>query len=217
MTDLQLFDYLGWIAALLTLAAMAMKTMMPLRVYAAIASAVFLVGAALSGQLALAALAAGIFFANIYRFIQLRRADQAAREARKGEFSLDWVRNAMRPVKFSDGEVIFRKGDPPHYIYFIKSGSVELEEIGTTLEEGDIFGEIAFFTDAGERTLTAKAKGRCQLLVMRETDFAKVHFQNPAIGLHFLHLVATRLLEGVESNPDAYRPISQLERKRRQL
>ena len=48
-----------------------------------------------------------------------------------------------------------------------------------------------------------------------ETDFTKLHHQNPAFGLYLLRLVATRLLEGVETRPEAYRRISPLERKRR--
>ena len=43
----------------------------------------------------------------------------------------------------------------------------------------------------------------------------QLHAQNPAFGLFVLRLVASRLLDGVETNPEAYKPISPMERKRR--
>lgn len=217
MQDLAPSEILGWIAALLTLAAMAMRTMMPLRVFATIASALFLAGALIAENTVLAALAAGILGANLYRLIQLRRTNSSVKGARNGEFSLEWISDVMRPVKFSEGEVIFRKGDPPHYIYYLQSGTVRLQEIDVTLGPGEIFGEIAFFTEAGERTLTATCEAPAEIMVIRETDFVNLYNQNPAFGLYMLRLVATRLLDGIGAHPDAYRRISALERKRREL
>ncbi|MEM0945903.1 MAG: cyclic nucleotide-binding domain-containing protein [Pseudomonadota bacterium] len=213
--DVGTTDLFGWIAALLTLAAMAMQTMMPLRVFASVASGVFLLGSALSGSVILAALAAAILCANLFRLLQLHRSTAEVANARDGAFNLEWIEDVMRPVDFSDGEIIFRKGDAPHYIYFLHEGSVLLEEIGIKLGPGDIFGEIAFFSATKERTLTARCTGKCKIMVIRESDFMKLHAQNPAFGLFVLRLVASRLLDGVENNPDAYKPISPLERKRR--
>ena len=209
-------DLSGWIAALLTLAAMAMRTMLPLRVFATLASLVFLGAALYASLFVFAALAAAILGANLYRLLQLFRASRAAQKARDGQFSIDWIQEVTRPVKFSDGEVIFRKGDAPHYIYYIKSGQVRLEEIDVTLEAGELFGEIAFFTDDHERTLTAICEGSCEIMAIRETDLVALHHQNPAFGLFLLQLVATRLLDGVENHPEAYRRISALARKRQE-
>ncbi len=217
MPEFSTIALVGWFAALLALAATAMKTMIPLRIFVCAASAVLAAGAAASGALILAAMSAAIFCVNLVRLLQLRRADVLAMDARKGNFSLDWIQEAMRPVDFADGEVIFRKGDPPHYIYYLHEGTVLLEELGITLSPGDIFGEIAFFSDTKERTLTAVCEGKCKIMVIRESDFMRLHHQNPAFGLFVLRLVASRLLDGVEQNPDAYRRISPLERKRREL
>ena len=193
-----------------------MRTMLPLRVFATLASFVFLGGALYAGLQVFAALAGAILGANLYRLLQLIRATKAAAEAREGQFSIDWIQQITRPVKFSDGEVIFRKGDAPHYIYYIKSGRVRLEEINATLKAGELLGEIAFFTDDHERTLTAICEGPCEIMAIRETDFVALHHQNPAFGLYILRLVASRLLDGVENNPEAYRRVSALARKRRE-
>lgn len=207
-------EILGWVAASLTLAAFSMKTMMPLRITAICASFFFVLYGFFSAAYPIMALHLALLPFNILRLIQLSRSNAAARTARSGDFSLDWIRAVMRPVKFSAGELIFRKGDPPHYIYYLQSGTVALDEIDETLEPGEIFGEIAFFTDAKERTLTARCVTDCAVMVIREEDFTRLHYQNPAFGIYMLRLVASRLIAGISEHPDAYRPLTVIERKR---
>mgnify|MGYP001796814315 CR=1 FL=1 len=209
-------EVLGWIAAALTVAALALKTMVPLRIGLTVASVAFIAYGAAIGSILLVAVFAAILPFNLYRLYQLRTWQRAAEEARGGEFSLDWIRAVMRPVKFADRELVFRKGDPPHYLYYIKSGAVLLEEIGVTLGPDEILGEIAFFTDAKERTLTARCVGKCEIMVIRESDYMRLHEQNPAFALYIMRLLASRLLEGMDMHPDAYRPYTPLERKRRE-
>ena len=76
-----------------------------------------------------------------------------------------------------------------------------------TLKTGDLLGEIAFFTNAKERTLTARAEGDCEVLVIEERDFMRLYGQNPAFGLYILRLVAERLLDGVTRDHTAYTPV----------
>jgi len=209
-------EILGWLAASLTVGALALKSMMPLRVVLIAASVAFIVYGLATDSLLLAALHGAILPFNLYRLYQLNHWQRAAEDARGGEFSLDWIRAVMRPVKFADRELVFRKGDPPHYLYYIKSGEVLLEEIGVTLGPDEILGEIAFFTDAKERTLTARCVGKCEIMVIRESDYMRLHQQNPAFALYIMRLLASRLLEGMDMHPDAYRPYTPLERKRRE-
>ncbi|MEM9343778.1 MAG: cyclic nucleotide-binding domain-containing protein [Pseudomonadota bacterium] len=209
-------DALGWLAAGLTVAALAVKAMMPLRVTMVAASLTFIAYGLATGSALLTALHAAILPFNLFRLYQLRQWQSAAADARTGDFSLDWIRTIMRPVKFADRELVFRKGDPPHYLYYIKSGQVLLEEIGVTLGPDEVLGEIAFFTDAKERTLTARCVGKCEIMVIREGDFMRLQHQNPAFGLYIMRLLASRLLEGMDMHPDAYRPYTPLERKRRE-
>lgn len=52
-------------------------------------------------------------------------------------------------MQFQAGNVILRKGDEGHVVFFIKEGSVDCTDIGNgnkevvTLQEGDYFGERA--------------------------------------------------------------------------
>ncbi|MDU8945374.1 cyclic nucleotide-binding domain-containing protein [Ovoidimarina sediminis] len=215
MSEIPPVEILGWIAASLTLVAVAMRTMVPLRIAILASSAVFALYGAMTDAYGIMALHLAIIPFNLYRLAQLRRSNDAAQRAREGDFSLDWIRSVMRPVKFSAGELVFRKGDPPHYIYYLQSGEVALDEVDVTLGPGEIFGEIAFFTDAHERTLTARCVSDCEVMVIREQDFARLHHQNPAFGIYILRLVASRLLEGISEHPEAYRPLTVLQRKRR--
>ncbi|MBI4577445.1 MAG: cyclic nucleotide-binding domain-containing protein [Planctomycetes bacterium] len=63
----------------------------------------------------------------------------------------DFVREIvllLRPVVFSPGEFVFRKGEVGHDMYFISRGAVEVvsedgQTVFATLREGNFFGEIA--------------------------------------------------------------------------
>ena len=119
-------EILGWIAASLTLVAFSMKTMMPLRIIALSASVFFVLYGIFTASYLIMALHLALVPFNLFRLIQLRQVNEAARRAREGDFSLDWIRAVMRPVRFQEGELIFRKGDAPHYIYYLESGEVQL-------------------------------------------------------------------------------------------
>ena len=104
--------------------------------------------------------------------------------------------------------LIFRKGDPADNLYYLESGRVRLVEIGTLLPEGELFGEIAFFTDARERTLSARCEGPCRIASLDERTFMRLYYQNPAFGVHVVRLIARRLIDGMATRPDAYRTVA---------
>lgn len=200
------------VAAALGLAGFTSGNIAWLRLLTTAALAILSVGLFLSGFPIVAALAALALAANLFRAAQMGRA---TRDAGTGAISLDHIFRSLKSIKFGDDELLFRKGDPPHYIYFIKSGEVILDEIGVTLGAGELLGEIAFFSDANERTLTARCKGKCEIIVIKESDFARLQDRHPGLGVHVLRLVVSRLLDGLANHPDAYRPYSRVERKRR--
>jgi uncharacterized protein (TIGR02266 family) len=67
---------------------------------------------------------------------------------------------------YEDGQVIFEEGSAGDWIYVVESGAVELSKnvdgnkvVVEVVREGDIFGELAFFTKM-PRTAAAKALGK---------------------------------------------------------
>jgi voltage-gated potassium channel len=81
------------------------------------------------------------------------------------------------------GEVIVRRGEPAHSMYFIASGAVEVD-LGSqrlVLGEGHFFGEIALLARA-ERSGTVRALERTKLLVLDAHDLHMVMMAHPEIA-----------------------------------
>ena len=83
----------------------------------------------------------------------------------------------MHRKTFEAGEVIFREGDDSNEAYWILTGKVEISietpqgrSILTTLDEGEIFGEMGMVDDQ-PRAASARALGRTEVEVINEADF----------------------------------------------
>ena len=201
-------DLVGWAAGGFTLIAFSMKTMLPLRVAGVCANLCFIAYGANAGILPVLTLHMALLPFNLWRLAELLLLRRRTAEARRGNLPLDWISDMVRPKAFADGEVIFRKGAAPDNLFYLESGRVLLEEAGIELGAGEIFGEIAFFSDAKERTLTARCVGPCRIATIGEREFMDLYYRNPAFALYVVQLVARRLLQGVADHPEAYRPLS---------
>jgi CRP/FNR family cyclic AMP-dependent transcriptional regulator len=78
--------------------------------------------------------------------------------------------------KYSDGEVVFRRGDPPGGMYVIRAGKVavlraedDAEPTLATLKAGDFFGEMSLF-DGKPRSATVKAVGDVEVEAVTRED-----------------------------------------------
>lgn len=102
---------------------------------------------------------------------------------------------AVRVLRKSSGEVIFRKGDPGEAFYLVLSGEVSLGEPAKELERvkvGGFFGEISLLT--GEpRSTTATAASDCELAAIDRVDFRRVVMANPVLALEMSRLLGERL------------------------
>lgn len=201
---MDLVQLAGWIAAAFTVAAYSMRTMLPLRLAGIGANVFFLVFGWFAASPQVFVLHAILLPCNLWRLFEIVRMRRRARSARSTDHPLDWIRPLVKPVTLAPGSHVFRKGDPPDHLYYLVNGTVHLEEIDVRLGAGELFGEIAFFTEAKERTLSARAEGPCEILALDERDFLKLYYQNPAFGLYIVRLVARRLLDGAAINANAY-------------
>jgi CRP/FNR family transcriptional regulator, cyclic AMP receptor protein len=101
---------------------------------------------------------------------------------------------------FRAGEQIFNKGAPGRSMMAILSGSVRIsatssrsrEFVLTTLQAGEIFGEIALL-DGQNRTADAIALTDCELLVLDRREFIPFLERRPDVCILLLKIFCHRL------------------------
>lgn len=202
-------ELLGWAGAGLTLLAYSMRTMLPLRIVAIGANVLFIAYGSLAGIYPNLVLHLLLLPFNLYRLAEILLMTAKVRRARTGEFDTRWISQLLPAKPYPGGATIFRKGDAPDNLYYLVSGRIRLVEADLTLEAGELLGEIAFFSDAKERTLTAICDGPCEIVSIDERAFMQLYYQNPAFGMFVVRLVSRRLLDGMARNPVAYLPNAQ--------
>lgn len=201
-------EALGWIGSGLTIATYAMKTMVPLRIVAIISGVFYLAYAVIQGLWPLVLTELVLLPFNFWRLWEILSLTRKLKETRHGDqpdFSMLAAYSKAENVETD--RVIFRRGDTADRLYYIKSGEVEIEELGVRLGEGRIFGEIAFFTDAAARTATVRTTRPSQIVEVDEATFMKLYFQNPEFGLAVVKTITRRLIEGMATRPDVYQDV----------
>lgn len=96
-------------------------------------------------------------------------------------------------IPFSDGDVLLKEGEVDDAVYIVVSGQVEVISRGSfgrskriaTIDEGSVFGEVAFF-DAKPRSASVRALGNGQVLRLSRKGFQKIAAWNPGLAQQFL-------------------------------
>jgi len=102
------------------------------------------------------------------------------------------IRNAQN-ISFSDGEILLKEGEVDDAVYIVVSGKVEVvssEAFGrvkriATIDEGSVFGEVAFF-DANPRSASVRAIGEGSVLRLSRKGFEQISAWNPNLAQQFL-------------------------------
>lgn len=99
----------------------------------------------------------------------------------------------LRSRVVEDGEVIVHKNDVADSMYFISTGSVEVELVDrrVRLDPGQFFGEIAIL-HRGRRTATVRALEATKLLILDRVDFDTLMDINPEIGARIRAVARSR-------------------------
>jgi CRP-like cAMP-binding protein len=87
------------------------------------------------------------------------------------------------------GDLITRAGIGQREMFVILEGACEVEGASkriALLEKGDLFGEIAFFSESGERTATVRALSDCKLLVLRQKFLDELTTNDPEAACQIL-------------------------------
>lgn len=96
------------------------------------------------------------------------------------------------------GGLITREGIGQREMFVILEGACEVEGGGrrlALLEKGDLFGEIAFFSESGERSATVRALSACRLLVLRQKFLDELTTSDPEAACQIL-LNVSRIMAG---------------------
>jgi voltage-gated potassium channel len=104
------------------------------------------------------------------------------------------IMRLLRAQTANAGDVIVRRGDAAHSMYFIANGEVgvELEGKRISLGVGHFFGEIAVLRRA-RRSATVRATARTNLLVLDASDFHLLMEQEPRIAERVHTVVRDRI------------------------
>jgi voltage-gated potassium channel len=106
------------------------------------------------------------------------------------------VMRLLRAQTVEPGQVIVRRGDPAHSMYFIARGQVEIElkEQRVQLGVSQFFGEIAVLRRA-RRSATVTALTRTNLLVLDASDLRALLERDPRLSERIHAVVRDRLGE----------------------
>ncbi|TNF57855.1 MAG: cyclic nucleotide-binding domain-containing protein [Rhodobacteraceae bacterium] len=185
----------GYTASLLVFATFCMKTLIPLRLVAIASNIAFIVYGLLAGLFPILFLHCALLPLNTWRTYQqiltLRHIRAAARENAEVSALIPF----MKQSRFEKGAVLFRKGDDASNIYFLARGAVTIPEIGKTLDEGTLFGEIGPFTGQRVRTASAVCSEPSEIYVISEDDLVRLCQMDGAFGYFLTKLIASRLVE----------------------
>ena len=121
----------------------------------------------------------------------------SARQLRK-------IHKLIHVRNFTEGEIIFRQGDPGVGLYVIRDGQVdvynEYDDLTrrkiAILKPGDFFGEISLLNDSS-RSATAVSSHKSVLFGLFRPDLLGVMDSDPKLGLRLIYclsqIVAERL------------------------
>ena len=187
-------EAIGWLASLLTIATYSMNSMIPLRILAIGSSVCFVIYAFILQLWPLLLMELILLPINCFRFWQiltLRGRLQRAADENTSDFSV--IRTYGQKRTIPAGTRIFERGDPVDSLFFVASGRVLIEEVGAEILPGDIFGEIAFFTDAATRTATARTVEQAEVYEIDRKRFMRLQFEDPSFGMSVMRTVTRRL------------------------
>jgi CRP-like cAMP-binding protein len=84
-----------------------------------------------------------------------------------------FARGVGKVVNFARNDVIFRESEPPHFMYVVLSGAVEItshDKVIETIHEGQALGIVSLI-DNHPRATSARAREDCELAVLDRRKF----------------------------------------------
>jgi hypothetical protein len=195
-------ETIGYLAAAANVFVFVSNTMIPLRVAASVANALFAVYFFINGYYSLCALNSFLLPVNLVRLKQMRdlvdHMRRANSEGAGAAFDYEWLRPYMRTIKLPAGFTLHYRGDLADEAYVLLRGEVRLFEPGVILKPVAFFGEMGMFTDENRRTATAVAETDIELLAIRYDDLLQLAAQDPEFSFYLMRLMMKRMQHNLE-------------------
>ncbi|MBN8982109.1 MAG: cyclic nucleotide-binding domain-containing protein [Rhizobiales bacterium] len=192
ITLANMFALLGSIFFVVTLMT---RTMVPLRIANMISNIFFVAFGALASDIKTFLLYLLLVPINGVRLYQMQRLVKKAKEATKGDKSMEWLKPFMTERKYKKGNMLFKKGDVAKEMFLTITGKFRVNEFNVDLPPGSLMGELGFLTPKNRRTATIECTEDGQVLSIEYDKLLEIYFQNPEFGYYFLILTSQRLLE----------------------
>ena len=174
-----------------------MKTMVPLRIVGIIANLFFIAYGYFYPQYLTLLLYLGILPINVYRLIEMRRLIEQVKRSADTDQSMDWLKPFMTKRTYKKGDVLFRKNDRAHEMFYVVTGKFLVSEIGVTIPAGQVFGELGLLAPENRRTSSVECVETGAVLTITYDKVQELYFQNPTFGFYFLRLTTERLLQNI--------------------
>ncbi|MCC7547787.1 MAG: cyclic nucleotide-binding domain-containing protein [Burkholderiales bacterium] len=120
--------------------------------------------------------------------------DLQAKRLEDAEFRFEALSAYVTHEIHREGEVLFSHGDQGDFLYYVQRGRVRLVELGLTMQDGDLFGEIGIFSPGHARTCTARCETQVSLFRLSAEKAHRLYLENPRFAYQVLRLIAGRLL-----------------------
>jgi len=192
------FDYVGYLGMTLGLLSMAMRTIIPLRLFAIAACACLGVFALLRGAWPTFIVNAVTIPVLGWRTHEMWMLTRRAAKAASTDLSISWLLPFMHPRTVKAGETLFNKGDDAAEMFYVSEGRLKLVENNVELGPGSVVGEIAMFSPARKRTRTIVAATDVKLSAIGESELKQLYYQNPHFGFYLIQLITHRLVANME-------------------
>lgn len=183
----------GYLAAVITVATFYMKMMIPLRVVGIASNIVWIVYGALAGVYPPLVLHVVLLPLNALRLKQMVTLVNHVRTVTQDDPSMTWLKPFMGERTARAREVLFRKDDHAHEMFYTVAGRFRLVESGIELGPGQLVGELGLLSPEQRRTQTLECIQDARLLTISYDQLKQLFVQNPQFGFFFLRLTTARL------------------------
>ncbi len=199
---------IGMLGGIFYLASHSVRRMVPLRMLALASNVLFLIYAVLYSHFSIGKLVTMPEFLlnlillpmNARRLFEIRRLVRQIEHASADSPVSEWLLPQMHLHKYKAGHTLFLKGDLADCIFYVAHGRLRLDEIGGSVQAGDLLGEIGLFSPEKKRTLTVICETDCELYQMSDEEVYQLYYQNPKLGFYFMHLIVERLYKDIHDH-----------------